>query len=109
MINSLIESYKVDPISNYCISPSFYGPNEAKIDLHAHIEKWLADDAASPIAIWAGCGMGKTSYSKFLSSILAQRCCNNYGARIPILISLGEFTTAPDLETLVTAQLATAG
>jgi hypothetical protein len=106
MINSLIESYKADPISNYYISPSFYGPNEAKIDLHAHIEKWLADDAASPIAIWAGYGMGKTSYSKFLSSVLAQRCCDNYGARIPILISLGEFTTAPDLETLVTAQLA---
>jgi hypothetical protein len=106
MINSLIESYKADPISNYYISPSFYGRNEAKIDLHAHIEKWLADDTASPIAIWAGYGMGKTSYSKFLSSVLAQRCCDNYGARIPILISLGEFTTAPDLETLITAQLA---
>ena len=44
-------------------------PEEVKIDLHSHIEKWLADDTASPIAIWAGYGMGKTSYSKFLASI----------------------------------------
>jgi hypothetical protein len=106
MITSLIESYKADPISKYYISPSFYGPGEAKADLHSHVEKWLADDGANPIAIWAGYGMGKTSYSKFLASVLAQRCCGNYGARIPILISLGEFTTAPDLETLITAQLA---
>ena len=94
------------PRREYYISPSFYGPDEAKVDLHAHVEKWLADDTARPIAIWAGYGMGKTSYTKFLASVLAQRCCENYGARIPILISLGEFTTAPDLETLITAQLA---
>lgn len=105
MITSLIEAYKGDPISNYYISPSFYGPNKATINLHSHIEEWLANDTASPIAIWAGYGMGKTSYSKFLASVLAQRCSENYGARIPILISLGEFTTAPDLETLITAQL----
>jgi NACHT domain len=105
MITSLIESYKADPISKYYISPSFYGPEEVKVDLHAHIEKWLADDTASPIAIWAGYGMGKTSYSRLLASLLAQKCCENYGARIPILISLGEFTTAPDLEMLIAAQL----
>ena len=105
MINSLIESYKVDPISRYYISPSFYASEDVRADLHSHVEKWLADDTANPIAIWAGYGMGKTSYSKFLASVLAQKCCENYGARIPILISLGEFTTAPDLETLITAQL----
>lgn len=106
MIANLIEAYKADPVSKYYISPSFHGENEQKTDLHTHIEKWLADDTARPIAIWAGYGMGKTSYSKFLASVLAQRCCDHYGARIPILLSLGEFTTAPDLETLITAQLA---
>jgi NACHT domain len=106
MITSLIESYRVDPISKYYIPPSFYGPNEDKIDLHSHVEKWLADETASPIAIWAGYGMGKTSYSKFLASVLAKQCCDNYGAPIPILLNLGEFTTAPELETLITAQLA---
>jgi hypothetical protein len=105
MITSLIESYKADPVSKYYISPSFLDRNEDKADLHSHIEKWLADDTARPIAIWAGYGMGKTSYCKFLASVLAQRCCENYGARIPLLLSLGEFTSAPDLETLFTAQL----
>ncbi|MVT69461.1 NACHT domain-containing protein [Bradyrhizobium pachyrhizi] len=105
MITSLIESYKIDPISKYYIPPSFYIADEEKADLHSHIEKWLADQEAGPIAIWAGYGMGKTSYSKFLASVLAQNCCDDYAARIPILISLGEFTTAPDLETLITAQL----
>ena len=73
-----------DPISNLLHLPSFYGPNEVRIDLHSHIEKWLADETARPIAIWAGYGMGKTRYSKFLASVLAQRRCDDYGARIPM-------------------------
>jgi hypothetical protein len=105
MITALINSYKADHISNYYISPCFYGSSGARIDLHDHIESWLANDSANPIAIWAGYGMGKTSYSKFLASALAQRCLSNYGERIPILISLGEFTSAPDLETLIASQL----
>ena len=47
----------------------------------------------------------KTTYARYLAAKLAQRCIDDYGNRIPILLSLGDFTTAPDLEGLITAQL----
>jgi SAM-dependent MidA family methyltransferase len=49
--------------------------------------------------------MGKTSYARFLSAVLAQKCLEHYESRIPILLSLGDFTTAPDLESLIFTQL----
>jgi hypothetical protein len=49
--------------------------------------------------------MGKTSCARYLASELAQRCRSDYSARIPILISLGDYTTAPNIEMLIYAQL----
>jgi len=49
--------------------------------------------------------MGKTTYARFLAARLARQCLDNYGSRIPILLNLGDFTTAPDLETLIITQL----
>jgi len=76
MITSLIGSYKADPISNYYISPSFMARGSEDRS-HSHIEKWLATIRQA----YRDLGRlrhGKTSYSKFLASILAQRCCDNY-------------------------------
>jgi hypothetical protein len=106
LLNFLADDFKTDPIADYYIPPSFYTSEEGKSDLHAHIEEWLAADSPNPIAIWAGYGMGKTSYARYLASILARRCLDDYGSRIPILLNLGDFTSAPDLEQLVVIQLA---
>jgi hypothetical protein len=106
LLNFLASDFKSDPIADYYISPSFYASEAEKSDLHSHIEEWLARDRPNPIAIWAGYGMGKTSYARYLASVLAQRCLHDYGSRIPILLNLGDFTTAPDLEQLVVSQLA---
>jgi hypothetical protein len=67
----------------------------------AETAAWTVETGGDLFGRW----LDKTSYSKFLASVLAQRCRENYEARIPILISLGEFTTAPNLETLIAAQL----
>jgi hypothetical protein len=106
LLNFLANDFKNDRIADYYIPPSFYTSEEGKSDLHSHIEQWLAEDKPNPIAIWAGYGMGKTSYARYLASVLAQKCLLDYGSRIPILLNLGDFTTAPDLETLVVSQLA---
>jgi hypothetical protein len=50
--------------------------------------------------------MGKTSYARFLASELARKCLEDYSRKIPILLNLGDFTTAPNLESLIFNQLA---
>jgi hypothetical protein len=106
LLTFLASNFKEDPISKCYIPPTFYDKDGNKADLHSKITLWLNDPAATPIAIWAGYGMGKTSYARFLASILAENCSREYGSPIPILLNLGEFTTAPDIETLIVAQLA---
>jgi hypothetical protein len=103
--NFLATDFRKDAVSHYYIPPSYYDQNQSKQDLHSRIQTWLAGSSGQPIAIWAGYGMGKTTYARFLASVLAERCLIDYGSRIPILLSLGEFTTAPDVETLIVTQL----
>jgi hypothetical protein len=106
LLISLTSEFRKDSVSKYYIPPSYYGQDDlTRIDLHPHVEAWLAAEQPQPIAIWAGYGMGKTTYARFLAAQLAQRCIEDYGNRIPILLNLGDFTTALDLETLITTQL----
>src|ERR1043165_993227 len=104
LLKSLIDGFSTDRVSKYYIPPTFEH-SAGRTDLHSHVTAWLNSDRPAPIAIWAGYGMGKTTYARFLARTLALKCLEDYAARIPILLSLGEFTTAPNLETLIVAQL----
>ena len=105
MLNILVKEFENDALSQYFILPKYYSGPDQRAALHDHISAWLADDAARPIAIWGGYGMGKTSYARYLAATLARTCLDEYGSRIPILLSLGDFTTAPNIETLIFSQL----
>jgi hypothetical protein len=105
LLNYLAADFDKDNVSKYFIPPSFDVADGAKNDLHTFITTWLKSEDPKPVAIWGGYGMGKTSYAKFLSAALAQKCLEDYGSRIPILLNLGDFTTAPNLETLIFSQL----
>ena len=106
MLSYLVEDFKGDKISRYFIPPSFETAENARDDLHTFITAWLENGDARPVAIWAGYGMGKTSYARFLAAALAEKCLKDYGAKIPILLNLGDFTTAPNLKSLIFNQLA---
>src|SRR5262249_31365391 len=57
--------------------------------LHNHVViPWLANSAAKSLAIVAGYGMGKTSYSRFLATELAKQAQAQPSSRVPILVSL---------------------
>jgi hypothetical protein len=106
LLKFLINDFNKDDISKYFILPSYEETRDgAKRDLHDFIDRWLTDSDDKPVAIWAGYGMGKTSYARFLACQLAKRCQENPNARIPILLNLGDFTTAPDLESYLLIQL----
>jgi NACHT domain len=105
LLNYLATDFNKDNIARYFIPPSFDAADGTKSDLHKFVGAWLESNDAKPVAIWGGYGMGKTSYARFLSAALAQKCLDDYESRIPILLNLGDFTTAPNLESLIFNQL----
>jgi hypothetical protein len=62
---------------------------------------WLADEAAKPLAIVAGYGMGKTTYSRFLAHKLAENAQRDARARIPILLPLGAVMQQQSVRSLI--------
>lgn len=105
LLSFLVSDYQKDAVSKYYIPPKVHGQGGTVEDLHTKVNAWLEDPVPRPIAIWAGYGMGKTTYARYLSSVLADNCTKEYGAPIPILLNLGEFTTAPNIENLIVSQL----
>jgi hypothetical protein len=89
--------FENDTLSKYYIPSRL---DQSSITLHSVIRTWLTSVSAKPVAIWAGYGMGKTSYASFLASELAADFLRISSNRIPILIPLGDFYTAPRLDGL---------
>lgn len=65
----LQDRFKNDPLSKYYI-PSRIENSETV--LHSRISAWISSKSATPAAMWAGYGMGKTSYA---SLTRPTRCC----------------------------------
>jgi len=93
----LQDRFKNDTLSKYYIPSRL---DQSTVTLHSVIRNWLVSVSAKPVAIWAGYGMGKTSYASFLASELATDFLKTPSNRIPILIPLGDFYTAPRLDGL---------
>jgi hypothetical protein len=104
LVTFLAEDFAGDRVAKYYIPPMF-DQSDGRRDLHSYVVPLLDGNQPAPLAIWAGYGMGKTTYARYLASLLAKKCREDYGARIPILLSLGEFTTAVNLESLIVSTL----
>ena len=91
-----------DPLSKYYIPSRI---ENSKSQLHTKISAWVEARTTKPIAIWAGYGMGKTSYASFLASGLANSYLADSSKRIPILIPLGDYYTSPRLDGLFASTL----
>jgi len=73
---------------------------KSKSTLHDKVLEWINGASSTPIAVWAGYGMGKTSYATFLASTLAEAFLADHSNRIPILIPLGDYYTSPRIDGL---------
>jgi len=98
----LRDRFKNDPLSKYYIPARI---ENSKTVLHSKISTWIDSKSPKPIAIWAGYGMGKTSYASFLASELATNYLSDSSKRIPILISLGDYYTSPRIDGLFASTL----
>lgn len=92
-----------DGLVHYYVPPRTQGRN----DLEEEVLKWIESDAQGeflpnqPLAILGSYGLGKTSFARHLTSTLAKEAQLSPGARIPVLISLGDLATQQDLEGLL--------
>ena len=57
----LINRFSQDRLSQYYIPSRL---EHSRQTFHDEVRKWLASSSGDPIALWAGYGMGKTSYAK---------------------------------------------
>jgi hypothetical protein len=87
-----------DSLCHYYIPSRLENSNTV---LHSKIASWLCAVDSRPIAIWAGYGMGKTSYAMFLASQVATQYLMDSTQRIPILVALGDYYTSPRLDGLL--------
>jgi hypothetical protein len=93
----LKDRFQNDSLSKYYIPSRL---ENSSVTLDSKISDWLYSASERPIAIWAGYGMGKTSYAAFLASKLATSYLADPTQRIPILVPLGDYYTSPRLDGL---------
>lgn len=100
-MDNLKSIYKEGGLDSYYINPVF----DHNQDLEEHLNAWVNGSSSKPIAILAGYGMGKTSFSRHFAASLA----NDFspGKRIPISIRLGDISSEQSLEGLLSKSLTT--
>jgi hypothetical protein len=100
-LDGLRTSYKEGGLDKYYM-PLFYGEN---LNLEARLLSWINEPNTKPIAILAGYGMGKTSFSRHFACRLAESFLEKNHGRIPIYIRLGEISDEQSLEGLLAKSL----
>lgn len=93
----LVQQFDDQGLSNYYIDPiSQDGDHLETITLG-----WINSTDENPIAVLASYGMGKTTFARRMSHILADKAIRDSSQRIPILIKLGDISSEQSLEGLL--------
>ncbi len=100
-LEGLCSGYREGGLDKYYM-PLYYGENKPLKD---RLLSWIGEENSKPIAILAGYGMGKTSFSKHFACTLAESFLENNRGRIPIYIRLGEISDEQSLEGLLAKSL----
>jgi NACHT domain/Restriction endonuclease len=96
-LRSLIDEYEQSGLSSY------YVPLKTNkgVDLESEILSWLSRPGGTPVAILGSYGMGKTTFARHLTWLLASGKYKNPGGRIPILLSLADISSDQSLAGLL--------
>ncbi len=93
----LVNQYAEDGLEFYYV-PMITADGE---DLDTLVDYWLQQLSNQPLAILGSYGIGKTSFARNMSYLLAKQALDNPGRRIPIFLKLGEISSEQSLEGLL--------
>lgn len=96
-VANLSMRYELDGLAEYYIPPLTAEGDE----LEGLILSWIQSDEPTPVAILGSYGIGKTTFAKRLSNVLAQQIGAHEIGRLPILVPLGEISSEQSLEGLL--------
>ena len=96
-ISFIKNSYHDDGLFHY------YVPFKEKdnILLEEKIIDWIVSDSKQPVVILGSYGIGKTTFTRHISYVLANNNDSDNYSRIPIIIKLGDITSEQSLEGLI--------
>ncbi|MCI0393335.1 MAG: NACHT domain-containing protein [Chloroflexi bacterium] len=93
-------------IEKYWVDLNCRVEGEGRFDLVTYVDTWLKAAAGRQLALLGDFGTGKTWFCRYYAARLARRYLKNPEEnRIPVLISLREYTTALNIEQLITSTL----
>ena len=95
-LQHLILDHETAGIRDYYIDPKVASGES----LRAVVRRWLDDRTPPPLVVLGGYGSGKSTFAATLARELAEESLRDVGARIPILVTLGEITDESSLDGL---------
>jgi hypothetical protein len=103
-VRALVADYEKDELSTYYVDLGCRGGDGSVYKpMDKYVDAWLGDSARNHISILGDYGTGKTSFCRQYAAQLGRRWLADPDRnRIPILISLGDYAKAMNLEQLVT-------
>lgn len=101
-LRAYVGKHEANGLEEYYVSPLMKNGG----NLVRHLQDWLTDNGADPLAIIAGYGMGKTSLAEHITYDLAKRFLSGESCRVPILTRLGMISREQSIEGLVGSVLA---
>lgn len=96
-LSGLVQQFDDQGLSKYYIDPVSQDGNQ----LEEMTLKWINGSDERPIAVLASYGMGKTTFARRMSYVLATDAIHESRNRIPILIKLGDISSEQSLEGLL--------
>lgn len=93
-------------INKYWVNLKCQVEGQGRFDLIEYVDSWLKAPSERQLALLGNFGTGKTWFCRYYAARLTGRYLKNPEEnRIPVLISLREYTTALNIEQLITSTL----
>ena len=86
LIEGAVAEHRREGVTSYFIPPHIQDGS----DLEGHVEAWLDQERAPPLAIIGPYGTGKTTFALHLAAVLAERAKADPTRRVPIRVPLAE-------------------
>lgn len=101
-LNNLIAEHEDSEVNKYYVDLHCTTPNGTSLEISQYMNDWLKNPRDKHISILGTFGTGKTWFCQHFVVDQAKKCLENPHERIPILITLREYSKAYDIVQVIT-------